>query len=129
MDSRKEDMALSDAELDRLFEASDAQAPLPSGDLMARILADAEAQASAPVAPMPASVVPAQSFLSRLRETLGGWGGVSGLAGVAAVGLIVGIFPPVALSDYAASVLGTDTSVTDYLPGLEAALGEVVIDG
>ena len=126
MDSRKQDKALDDAELDRLFQASDAEALPPSGDFMARILADAEA-----MAPKAASMAVPQAtgFMTRLRETLGGWGGVSGLAGAAAMGLIVGVFPPAAVSDYAATVLGSETILSDYLPGLEQAFSEVSIDG
>lgn len=128
MDNREQESALSDAELDRLFQASDSEAPLPSGDLMARILADAEAMA--PAAAAPAVSAPVQAgFLSRLRETLGGWGGLSGLAGAAAMGLIIGVFPPAALSDYAVAVLGGEVAVTDYLPGLEGGFAEAGIDG
>ncbi|MEM8591815.1 MAG: hypothetical protein AAGF13_04745 [Pseudomonadota bacterium] len=118
MDKRKSE--LSEAELDTLFSASDAEAPLPSGDLMARILADAEAEQGARSEP-----VARRGFLGTLREALGGWAGISGLAGAVATGLVIGVFPPDALSYYSSLLLGGDVIYSDYVP----ALSEVSFDG
>lgn len=121
MDNRKDTDALSEAELDLLFRAAEEEAPLPSSDLFDRIMADAAA--------MQPVVEPAtaqrQSWLTGLRETLGGWAGLSGLAGAVATGLIIGVFPPEALGSYAESVLGGEAYLSDYVPGLS----EVSFDG
>ncbi|MEM9438705.1 MAG: hypothetical protein AAGA15_16880 [Pseudomonadota bacterium] len=122
MDKRKDAGALSEAELDTLFRASESEGPLPSGDLIARIMADAEAEQAVAALARPAR----PSVLAGLRETLGGWAGLSGLAGAAAMGLIIGVFPPEALSTYSDTVLGIGTATfSDYVPGL----GEVQLDG
>ncbi|MEM9350611.1 MAG: hypothetical protein AAGA47_10135 [Pseudomonadota bacterium] len=123
MDKRKDAGALSEAELDTLFRASEGEAPLPSGDLITRIMADAEAEQA--VAAL-ASSAPRPSGLAGLREALGGWAGLSGLAGAAAMGLIIGVFPPEVLSTYSDTVLGISSATfSDYVPGL----GEVQLDG
>jgi len=123
MDKRKDAQDLSEAELDTLFRASDAEAPLPSGDLIARILADAEA-VQAPVATLATASAPAPAprgaWLRALRDTLGGWTGVSGLAGAVAMGLVVGVFPPEALSTYSEALLGVSLGgYADYVPALD----------
>ncbi|MEM6727161.1 MAG: hypothetical protein AAF618_01560 [Pseudomonadota bacterium] len=111
MDKRDKD--LSEAELARLFEAADAEAPLPSAALFARILADAEEVR----APIPASV---PGFFSGLRDALGGWAGLSGLAGAVATGLVIGIFTPEALASYAEGLFGSAALFSDYVPDLAA---------
>ncbi|MEM6477409.1 MAG: hypothetical protein AAF647_00030 [Pseudomonadota bacterium] len=118
---------LSDAELERLFQASDAEASLPSGDFMARILADAQAlqpQPSLAPAPVPPRAL-TQSPFAALREALGGWRGLSGLAGAVATGLVIGVFPPEALATYADGLLNGEALFSEYVPGL----GEVSFDG
>lgn len=119
MDKRKPEMDLTEAELDALFRAADAEAPLPSGDVMARILADADALQAAPAA----AVAPAKP--QSVRDLLGGWLGLSGLAGAVAAGLVIGVLSPDALGSYADYVVNGGVSVTDYLPGLT----EVSFDG
>ncbi|MEO0678100.1 MAG: hypothetical protein AAFZ02_11150 [Pseudomonadota bacterium] len=112
---------LSEAELEAFFAASDRAAPLPSADLFARILADAEAeQARTPEAPQ----VPARGWAARLADTLGGWAGISGLAGAVATGLIVGIFPPDALLSLTDGLFAAST-FSDYVPAFDA----VAFDG
>ncbi len=116
---------VADAALEQLFEAAQKNAPLPSGDLMARILADAAAeQAKNQAQEAPRRAAP--SPVLGLRAALGGWAGLSGLAGAVALGLMIGIFPPDGLTSYTDLVLGSgSTGLSDYLPGLEG----VSIDG
>lgn len=89
-----------------------------SDDLMARVLADAEALQPQPE-PMPRlSVSPQASFWSVLLSALGGWRGAGGLAFATMAGLWVGINATTLAPD-AAALLGDDSY---YL----AQLGESV---
>lgn len=123
---------LSDAELDALFGAAADAAPIPSGDVLARILADADAlQPAAPGLvvhaqdPAQDPAAPFGRIMGYLAEALGGWRGATGLAGVAAVGLMIGISPPMALDSLAATYLGTgEVYLSDFVAG-----GEFLIDG
>lgn len=127
-DPRKSE--LTEAELDRFFKASDVEAPLPSGDLMARILSNADAQQAQAFAPPPPSTTPseARSVFAGLKETLGGWAGLSGLGAAVATGLVIGIFPPAQLVTYAEVLTGGQAYFSDYVPG-DAGLGTVTFDG
>ncbi|MGC8201887.1 dihydroorotate dehydrogenase [Aliiroseovarius sp. PTFE2010] len=90
--------------LDDLFSAARADGPVPSGDLMARIMADAEAQiAVAQAAPVPARRRGWRAALA----ALGGWGAVAGLGAATFAGLSIGIYMPDPLNDLAQNVLGT----------------------
>jgi hypothetical protein len=82
----------NDAVLEQLFEAAKAADPVPSGDLMARIMADAASvQAQpVPVAPLP---VP-RGFGQVLSEVFGGWAGASTLAACVGLGLLFGFSSP-----------------------------------
>ena len=79
--------ALDDTELDGLFAAAKAAAPQPSPDLMARILADAEASVAAPPKRRP-------SFWAGVLESIGGWPSAAGLATAAVAGLAIGLGTP-----------------------------------
>ncbi|MCH2076920.1 MAG: hypothetical protein MK180_08530 [Rhodobacteraceae bacterium] len=125
-DPRKSE--LTEAELDRLFKASDAETPLPSGDLMARIMADAEAVQAQAIAPTPGAAPQSRGLFAGLGEALGGWAGLSGLGAAVATGLVIGIFPPDQLASYAAMLTGAEVSLSDYVPG-DMALSTVASDG
>ncbi len=81
---------LDDSELDGLFAAAKADAPTPSDDLIARIMADAEAQAAGP-APVSA---PKLRRLAALLAAIGGWPSAAGLATAAVAGLAIGLSAP-----------------------------------
>jgi len=91
-------MSMSDKEqaeggIDVFFEAARAQAPGPSPDLLARVLADAEAtrQAHPTAALAPA---PRPGIAARLYRLLGGWPAVAGLATAALTGIWIGTALP-----------------------------------
>lgn len=117
---------LSDAELETLFAASDAEAPLPSGDLIARIMADAED--ARPLAPAKAEPE-ARPLFAGLWAALGGAAGVTGLGAAVATGLVIGIFPPDLLMSYAEVLTGANVTLTDYVPGLALDLAGGAFDG
>jgi len=86
---------------DRKVEAND--------DLMARVLADADAllpKAAVFQAPAPAG------FFASLSEMLGGWPVLSGVAAAGVAGLWVGLAPPDSVENWAADLLGTTTQIS-----------------
>ena len=102
---------LCDDALDVLFAEARAQAPAPSGDLMARILRDAETETRARAAPRPAPP-PRTGWLGRLSDALGGWPALGGLAASTVLGLWLGVAQPSGLSGVTASLWGDRVSVT-----------------
>jgi hypothetical protein len=81
--------------LDGFFEAARGYAPAPSPDLLARVLADAEATQQAGPGTEPAGV-PAtpDGFVARLYRLLGGWPAMAGLATAALTGIWIGTTLP-----------------------------------
>ncbi len=106
-------MAMSDRDeldLDDLLAEARSARPLPSDDLMARILADAEEVAEARERPIPVAA-PARAGWRDWLATLGGWPAVGGLVASTLAGLWIGVAQPAPLSDLAASVWGEQVSV------------------
>ena len=112
-----EDEALLEAH----FDAVRSDTPEPSADLMARILADGEAEQAgfaAAAAPVP------EAGTSRLWKALASFGGMPGVAGMATAvvaGLWVGLNPPVAVDSLAEAVFGAAVSELEgesFLPSL-----------
>lgn len=103
--------AENDDFLDDFFaEARAVRAPV-SGDLMARVLADAEPRS------------PVRAFL----DIIGGWPTMGGLVAAGVTGLWVGIAPPALVSDYTALLTG-DTVEVDLWSEISIG-GEGWIDG
>lgn len=85
-----------EAELERALAAARAHPPEPSGDFMARLMADAEA--AVPDAAAPAAARPARrGWLARAVAVIGGWPVVAGLAAAACAGLWIGVTAPAAV--------------------------------
>ena len=97
--------------LDALFTEARIQAPTPAGDLMARILQDAEAETRARVRlpPAPPSRI---GWIGRLSAALGGCPALGGLAASTVLGLWLGVAQPSGLSGVTASLWGDGVSVT-----------------
>ncbi|MEM1232506.1 MAG: dihydroorotate dehydrogenase [Pseudomonadota bacterium] len=117
---------LSDAELETLFAASEREAPLPSGDLLTRIMADA-AEGLVPGPALPEREV--RPCFAGLVEALGGAAGLTGLGAAVATGLVIGIFPPELVTSYTQALIGADVELSDYVPGLEPGLVDGAFDG
>lgn len=78
----------SENHLDTLLgEAKNSALPLPSNDLIARVLADAAEQMPAA---MPAQKVKKPSLLKRILAPIGGFGGAFALGTCATIGVIAG---------------------------------------
>ena len=111
---------LSDPELETLFQAGRDAAPVPSEALMARIMADAEAE-TLRRAPSPA---PARRALGRILDALGGWPAMAGLATATLAGVWLGFVAPDRLNTLAGGLLLPDSAAAaasydleDMVPG------------
>jgi hypothetical protein len=112
-----------EARLETVFEEARKAHPEPSAELMARVLADAEAaQVGFAAAPAPR---PRSGYLRQFFEALGGWPAMAGLAAAGVAGLWLGVSPAVGVSDALASYLGagdTASYTVDVMPGAELGL-------
>ncbi|WP_245820547.1 UPF0449 family protein [Flavimaricola marinus] len=90
-----------------LADVAGAPDPVPSDDLMARILADAEASRPVPAAPPEAPRLGWRNWLA----TLGGWPVLGGMAMAGVAGLWLGVAPPAAVDQMVAEMLGETVSV------------------
>ncbi len=106
--------------LDAFFAAAREESPMPSGDLLARI----EAQA---LAEMPRAGVRrgGPGLFGQLVQVLGGWQGMAGLAAACAAGVWIGVSPPEGLwSLYILQEAGLDGLGVDPLSAFDMALME-----
>ncbi|MEJ1990610.1 MAG: dihydroorotate dehydrogenase [Maritimibacter sp.] len=131
-----DDDMLNEAALDDLFRAARAEAPMPSADLLARVMADAEAEIAAQPAPLPVrQAAPRKSHLRSLLEGLGGWPAVAGMITASVVGLSMGFVSPDQVNSLSGGLLlQSDMSTTssydleDMLPGF-GALDDLGMEG
>jgi hypothetical protein len=114
--------------LDDLFKEARSAGPVPSADLMERVMSDAVAvQPKAFHAPkMHPKPAPERGWLDRLVDLFGGAGPVTGgvLAGFA--GLAIGYLQPEGLVNLTDTVLATTSTTVsmDLMPGLDSLLTE-----
>lgn len=106
-----------DDTLERFFDAGRRAAAAPSEALMARVLADA--LTAQPVAAP--RHLPRPGFWVQLREALGGWPAIGGLATAGVTGLAIGMSASAGLGDLATALMGqpSDTYLVDLLPELD----------
>jgi hypothetical protein len=100
--------------LEKLFAAAKAADPVPSGDLMARIMADAAAVQSQQTQALPVQPAP-RRFGEVLSDMFGGWAGASTLVACVGLGLLVGFVSPDTVLSY---VPGADDTSLDGAFGL-----------
>lgn len=118
------DVNRDDSELGLFFEAMRRDAPAPSAALLARVIADAEAEArlrAAPPCPVPAG----PGWLGRLVAGLGGWGVVAGLTAATLAGVWLGFFVSTEAPELL-SMLASEESyeLVELIPSLDAWLTE-----
>lgn len=120
---------LNDTELEAFFAAARASDPVPSGDLLARVMADAQSvvDASVPVAAAP----PRRGLWRMLVAAIGGWGAVAGLATATMAGVGVGYVVPGAISGYSTTGTAVQTTydLTDVGGSFYALASEGEVDG
>lgn len=97
-------------DLDAYFKAGREAGAQPSSSLVARIEADIEAVDTDRLSKA-APKIHKPSLVERIMDSIGGWPALSGIATAGVVGVVVGISPPEALSEFT-SVLLNGTS--DY---------------
>jgi hypothetical protein len=103
--------------LDDFWTAMRGDAPLPTGDLLARIEAQALAER-----PVPGARVAAQPWWRGLLAAVGGWPGAVGLATACALGVWLGIDPPAALDGvWTGETAALDMLGVDPLSGYDLA--------
>ncbi|WP_224815539.1 dihydroorotate dehydrogenase [Hasllibacter sp. MH4015] len=112
---------------DEAFDAlmEEARGDAPSGDLMARVLADADRVQARPAKPAhaPRGRVP---WWRGVIAGIGGWSAVSGITAAGIVGLAVGLYAP----DEIEALLGGDAlSFTETGLGVTPDLGELWTEG
>ena len=95
--------------LEDLFARAQKTDATPQDDLVARVLADADAvqtglrsQPSRPASP---------GLWVRMLDVLGGWPAVSGLAAATVAGVWIGVAPPAPVADVTAAFLGATVAV------------------
>ncbi|PZX12562.1 hypothetical protein [Celeribacter halophilus] len=119
---------LTDVALNALFAEAREETALPSGDLMARVLADAEevmAQREAEEAARLSAMRPKQRHpvMEAIIAALGGWRAVAGLATAGVAGLAFGLGAPTTVT-----ALATGSYVSDSALGIETSAGGYEID-
>lgn len=112
---------LDEGGLTPFFTAARAAAPVPSAALMARVLADAQAEAVRRPPAVPA-VRPGRrgAVIGAMLSAIGGWTGVGGLATAMAAGLWIGaagLADPVTVTG---GLWGAATVTVDLLPDADS---------
>ena len=108
------DALISDDGLEDFFKAARAEAPQPSDDLMARIMADAQAHLPAP-APIATPRKPVrQGLLAGLLAAMGGWPSVATMATATVAGIWLGFAQPDALNTLSGGTLLPGSTTTSY---------------
>lgn len=112
-------------DLDLFFDAARRRPRDPSPDLMQRVLDDALAAQTGGAAAVPVRVA-APGRWRQFLSAIGGWPAVAGLATAGVAGIWIGVNPPAAVSDTAATYLsvGSDTYLVDPLPGFQFDMAE-----
>jgi hypothetical protein len=133
--SRTEHPILDDATLEALFEAARAEAPVPSEALLARIMADADAEAGLRDRPAPVPARRNRGLIAVVIGALGGWPAVAGMATATVAGIWVGFAAPDQLNTLAGGLLLSDDSafatsydIEDIVPD-DTGLGALLEEG
>lgn len=111
---------LNDTGLEAFFAAGLDHAPVPSESLLARVMADAEAEMARPVVAAASRAVPKPGFFKTAMAALGGWAGLGGLATATAAGVWIG-FAGLADPFGATGLFAQDLSV-ELMPGTDSFL-------
>lgn len=113
-------------DLDDLFAAVRADGPVPSGDLVARVLADAAALQ--PSDPVPSRAqAPRRGLLAAVAAMFGGGPVLAGMGSAAVASLLLGFAQPAPVSALTAMMGGQATPATpalDVATGIDALISE-----
>ena len=113
----------SEADFDRLLAG--VADPVPSEELMARVMADADAVLAERSAG-PAQEVARKGWLGAALNGIGGWPAVAGLATATVAGIWIGFAQPGSLGGVADGLLATGSAYDpgDFMPGFDSLLAE-----
>jgi hypothetical protein len=118
---------LSDLELDALFETAASSTVEPSANLIARVMADADAVAGERefVTHLNAETAPLGRLAAFLRG-IGGWPAVAGMSAATVAGVWIGYAPPDALNGISDAYLAgvTGFGIEDFVPSYDAMFDE-----
>lgn len=120
--TRIDENGRDDAMLDEVFAAGRADAPVPSADLLARIMADADGVAEGREA-LTEPRRKRRSWIAGIAAVVGGWPALAGMATAAAAGVWIGAAQPEAVTTLTGGVLPATTSdyeLEDMFPGYSA---------
>lgn len=111
--------------LEAYFAAERDAATLPSTDLLARIMADADAQI-AQAQSVEVAAVPHRGLFSSLLDAIGGWPSLAGMATATVVGVWVGFSQPAGFDLVAEQLLGVEdtTYLVDLVPAFDTEIEE-----
>jgi len=115
-----------DHTLEALFDVAKTQELQPSDALMARILADAEAEQPPHLALLTTKTRTGRGLFKQLWGAIGGWPAVAGLATATMAGLWIGMNPSVYVADVMAQYTGSDSDLylVDFVSAYDFDLGE-----
>ena len=113
--------------LEAFFDDAKKSAPDVPDGLMARIMADAQAETDRRV--QIASAAAPKSVWAQILGAVGGWPALAGLSAATLTGVWIGLNPPAAVGNTLAQVMGQDgAAVSDYMfdpiSGFELAMLE-----
>mgnify|MGYP000091341386 CR=1 FL=1 len=117
-----DDKRLTDAELDSLFAEAAKTGPVPSADLLARVMADADDVVDARAVAQIAPTAKPRGWLAALLAPIGGWPAMAGLATATVAGVWIGYSPPESVSGFADDYLAGNIltyDLGDYLPSYD----------
>jgi len=116
---------MNDSDLDILFAQARDTAQVPSADLMARILSDAERH-QPPVAGFArAPAPPRQGLWATMLTAIGGGAALAGLSTATLAGLWLGMAQPSSFTAVTETFMSTETLDTvDLIPGFDTILTE-----
>lgn len=121
--AKTDDNTPDEMDLEAFFEAGRAAAPVPSQDLLARIMADADAALVAP-APL-ARPAKRPSIWAIFTAAVGGWPSLAGMATAAVAGVWLGVAQPAMLSNVTAGMVPAADSAFELeslVAGYDSAL-------
>ena len=115
----------NEAELEHLFSLSRGSETAPSGELMSRILRDAQSVHEDRVAGS-SSRSHRRSPVAAILDVIGGWPALAGMASAACIGLWIGVNPPKEMAEIGDSLLisETDAYLAEFLSGAMLYMGE-----
>ena len=114
------DKDLGEHDLDLFFAAARSRAPEPSAALMARVLAEAAADARPATRDLPTPAPARHGAIASLMSAIGGWIGVGGLATAVGAGVWIGVAGLADPVTVAGDLFGAAPLTVELMPGADS---------